>query len=239
MIILLVFFFFSFTVFILKSEFISTTNVYLKLECKQKLEAEFKNRSRNPPAWIHSLFPFDIVQGLNTITFHRKTKTKKTMASLICDLIHILVTKMERKRKNMESLNATFSKHDYYANPQKMKHSEVLNTINIQHLKWYTCCTTCRCLFKAWIPNTWGCCCRGGAGLQQEAEQQQEEAHTDHTQDDHTWDQSTGHWVHWMGEISRGWKMERERNWKQALGWGFYHELSPSLSLAGTEEGLL
>lgn len=166
------------------------------------------------------------------------------MASLICDLIHILVTKMERKRKNtlvknMESLNATFSKHDYYANPQKMKHSEVLNAINIQHLKWYTCCTTCRCLFKAWIPNTWGCCCRWGAGLQQEAEQQQEEAHTDHTQDDHTWDQSTGHWVHWMGEISRGWKMERERNWKQALGWGFYHELSPSLSLAGTEEGLL
>lgn len=62
------------------------------------------------------------------------------MASLICDLIHILVTKMERKRKNtlvknMESLNATFSKHDYYANPQKMKHSEVLNAINIQHLK--------------------------------------------------------------------------------------------------------
>lgn len=42
--------FFSFTVFILKSEFISTTNIYLKLECKQKLEAEFKNRSRNPPA---------------------------------------------------------------------------------------------------------------------------------------------------------------------------------------------
>lgn len=47
------------------------------------------------------------------------------MASLICDLIHILVTKMERKRKktlvkNMESLNATFSKHDYYANPQKI-----------------------------------------------------------------------------------------------------------------------
>lgn len=48
------------------------------------------------------------------------------MASLICDLIHILVTKMERKRekktlvKNMESLNATFSKHDYYANPQKV-----------------------------------------------------------------------------------------------------------------------
>lgn len=57
------------------------------------------------------------------------------MASLICDLIHILVTKMERKRKNMESLTATFSKHDYYANPQKMKHSEVLNAINIQHLK--------------------------------------------------------------------------------------------------------
>lgn len=49
--------------------------------------------------------------------------------------------------------------------------------------------------FKAGVPDTWDRGC-WEAGLLQQVKWQQAEAHTDPTQDDHTWDQSTGHWVH-------------------------------------------
>lgn len=84
-------------------------------------------------------------------------------------------------------------------------------------------------LFKAWVPNPWSCDCLE-AGLLQEANRQQEEADADPTQDDHAWDQSTGHWVQQLGGVTRGCWMERwnkGRNLKQS---DFFLDLNSSTS---------
>lgn len=64
--------------------------------------------------------------------------------------------------------------------------------------------------FKASVPNP--CSCHWlTAGLLQEASWQQAEANADPAQDDHAWDESTGHWVQQLGGAIRGCRTEEGR----------------------------